>query len=318
MRNIDIGFPLVSIVIITYNSSEYVLETLESAKVQTYKNIELIVTDDGSKDNTVDICREWINDNKNRFVRTELITTQKNTGTVCNANRGLNAAKGEWMKFIAGDDILIKTSINVFIEYCKTNANCKVVFGRIYYLKNNNVIVPKPIKKIALCSFKEQKRLVYLGSGLSAPALFINRNLLETFGGFDERYFLIEDVPLWIKIVNKNIQIFFIDNFVVNYRIHDDNVCRNSNKNHFFSLLFYIDQEKIILRELIPYYIKKLYIGALLHRLNYIIVSRFIILLGNKNNSISKFLNLFIIKTTIKKVFIKVRKLISNVKPIRN
>ena len=201
MKNIHIDFPLISIVIITYNSSKYVLETLESAKAQTYKNIELIVADDGSIDSTVAICREWLNDNKNRFVRTELITTPKNTGTVRNANRGLKAAKGEWMKFIAGDDILIKTSINDYIDYCKTNAECKVVFGRISYLKNNNVIVPKPIKKIALSNFKEQKRLVYLGSGLSAPALFINRNLLETFGGFDKRYFLIEDVPLWIKIV---------------------------------------------------------------------------------------------------------------------
>jgi len=318
MKNIVIDFPLVSIVVVTFNSSEYVLETLESTKAQTYKNIELIVADDGSKDNTVAICRKWIDDNKNRFVRTELLTTPNNTGTVRNANRGLHAAKGEWMKFIAGDDTLIKTSISDFIDYCKGNAECKVVFGRIYYMKNNNVIVPKPIRKIALCNFKEQKRLVYLGSGLSAPALFISRNLLETFGGFDERYFLIEDVPLWIKIANKNIQIYFIDKFVVNYRIHDNNICRNSNKNHFFSLPFYIDQEKIILKELIPYYIKKLHIGALLHRLNYIIVSRFIILLGNKNNFVSKFLNLFIIKTTMLKAFALFRKLVPNTKPFRN
>jgi alpha-1,3-rhamnosyltransferase len=52
--------PLVSVVIITYNSSKYVLETLESAKAQTYQNIELIVSDDCSTDDTVEKCREWI------------------------------------------------------------------------------------------------------------------------------------------------------------------------------------------------------------------------------------------------------------------
>ena len=58
--------PLVSVVVITYNSCKYVRETLESAKMQTYRNIELIVTDDGSTDATVDICRKWLEANGDR------------------------------------------------------------------------------------------------------------------------------------------------------------------------------------------------------------------------------------------------------------
>ena len=103
--------PLVSIIVITYNSSKYVLETLESAKAQTYQNIELIVSDDCSIDNTVEICREWIENNKERFVRTELITAEKNTGIPANCNRGVKAAQGEWVKLIAGDDILYNNCI---------------------------------------------------------------------------------------------------------------------------------------------------------------------------------------------------------------
>ena len=56
--------PLVSIIVITYNSAKFVLETLESAKAQTYQNIELIISDDGSTDNTVQICREWLKNNE--------------------------------------------------------------------------------------------------------------------------------------------------------------------------------------------------------------------------------------------------------------
>lgn len=71
--------PLVSIIVITYNSAKYVLETLESAKAQTYQNIKLIVSDDCSTDNKIEICRKWLEKNKGRFVRTELITVEQNT-----------------------------------------------------------------------------------------------------------------------------------------------------------------------------------------------------------------------------------------------
>lgn len=69
--------PLVSIVVTTYNSSKYVLETLESVKAQTYKNIELIISDDYSLDNTVEICKKWITENSDRFVNTKIIIVKK-------------------------------------------------------------------------------------------------------------------------------------------------------------------------------------------------------------------------------------------------
>lgn len=99
--------PLVSIIVITYNSAKYVLETLESAKAQTYQNIELIITDDASQDDTVEICKEWLKENKELFVKTELVTVQKNTGISPNCNRGLKLSNGKWLKFIAGDEVII-------------------------------------------------------------------------------------------------------------------------------------------------------------------------------------------------------------------
>lgn len=69
--------PLVSVSVITYNSAKTVIETLDSIKAQTYQNIELIVSDDCSTDNTVEICRDWLTKNEKRFVRMELITVEK-------------------------------------------------------------------------------------------------------------------------------------------------------------------------------------------------------------------------------------------------
>ena len=70
---------MVSIIVITYNSAKYVLETLESARAQTYQNIELIISDDGSQDNTVEMCKDWLSENNKCFVSTELLTVEKNT-----------------------------------------------------------------------------------------------------------------------------------------------------------------------------------------------------------------------------------------------
>ena len=306
MDKLRLNSPLVSIIIVTYNSSEFVLETLESAKAQTYKNIELIITDDSSNDNTIEVCNNWLGENTGRFASTKLLTSDKNTGIVPNCNRGLNYANGTWLKFIAGDDILIDTSIADFLSYCNKRDDCKLIFGRILYMKNY-ISKPKPLEKIAISPLHMQQKLVYLGSGLPAPAAFINRDLLISLGGFDERFLFVEDLPLWIKVVNNNIQIHFIDNFVVKYRIHDNNICMNNGNSRFYNLLFYDDNEKIILKELIPYYFRKVYLGRLLHSLNYIFISRLIILFGNKNNLFSKTLNIFIIKNTVMRLLNKLR-----------
>ena len=133
--------PLVSIIVITYNSAKYVLETLESAKAQTYQNIELIVSDDCSIDNTVEICREWIEQNKNRFVRTELITIPENTGIPANCNRGVRAAQGEWVKLIAGDDMLDNDCILNYVNYIYlSNSKCSI-------FHSNMDVTPVQLKK---------------------------------------------------------------------------------------------------------------------------------------------------------------------------
>ena len=93
--------PLVSICVITYNSSKTVLSTLESIKAQSYSNIELVISDDCSPDNTVEIVQQWLEENKSWFIRTELITVEKNTGVTGNVNRSCKNTQGKYVKPIA-------------------------------------------------------------------------------------------------------------------------------------------------------------------------------------------------------------------------
>ena len=122
---------LVSVRVVTYNSSKTVLETLDSIKAQTYPNIELIISDDSSKDNTVEICREWLDKNGSRFARTELLTVPVNTGVSANINRSERACRAEWCKGIAGDDMLMPNCIADCMDYVAEHPDTIYLVGRM-------------------------------------------------------------------------------------------------------------------------------------------------------------------------------------------
>lgn len=225
MQNLN---PLVSIVVVTYNSSEFVLETLESAKQQTYQNVELIITDDFSTDNTLEICKSWVEKNKDRFINTEVITIDKNTGIAPNANRGLKASKGEWIKFIAGDDMLLENCIEELVKHVEINKKIPITFlvhGIIPFRKDSEFEVVYPPKKLIQSDAYGQ--LIYLlkrGNSVSGSAFFLERTTFIKFGGFDERYKLFEDYPLLIKYTKNNQRIWLVNKPLFKYRIHTSNL----------------------------------------------------------------------------------------------
>ena len=109
--------PLISIAIIAYNQSEKIEDTIQSVINQTYKNIELIVIDDCSTDNTFSVVESLLPKIKDRFVRVKLLRNKKNIGNIpYNINRCLEVIKGEFFKPFGGDDILLPDYIEKMIE----------------------------------------------------------------------------------------------------------------------------------------------------------------------------------------------------------
>lgn len=282
-KNDMIEQPLVSIIVTTYNSSKYVFETLESAKAQTYQNIELIVSDDCSTDNTVEICQEWIAKNKERFVRTELITAEKNTGIPANCNRGVKAAQGEWVKFIAGDDILYKNCIENNIIYAKNNISAEIIFSQVQLLfqdtnnsSKNSIIYPleDDAKLFSYDALNQYKNLLIKNFVWSAPSSFIKTETLKKMGLFDEQYKYIEDYPFWLKATKNNIKLYFYPTITAYYR-QTPSISRAYdrwiNPEYFSSFRqFYEDEIKEYLKEFnhIRYIERNIYFfefGILLH-----------------------------------------------------
>ncbi|MFA6872793.1 MAG: glycosyltransferase [Bacteroidaceae bacterium] len=237
--------PLVSIVVITYNSSKSVLETLESARAQSYTNLELIITDDYSSDNTIELCQQWIQENKSRFTRIGLITTKKNTGVPSNINRGYRATEGKWVKVIAGDDILLSDCIDNYIDYIRTNSDAKFLFAQTEVFggtpEQNEFFSTNVFNyKFFDLSAKEQyKYLISKDNCIPASTAFIHREtLLKQFDLFDERIPLLEDLPMWIRATKKGYRLFCIDKKTVKYRLSPSSLSTSASTSSNYNLKY--------------------------------------------------------------------------------
>lgn len=220
--------PLVSVVVITYNSSKTVIETLESIKSQTYKNIELIISDDASLDNTVEICNKWIVKNKDVFVRIELVSSAVNTGISSNANRGVLHSKGTWIKLIAADDKLLPNCICENITFVKTHPKYDLLFSKFEGIGDkeeaNNYFWKDCGTVLTTFSLFDLKTVLYQRNFLPAATAFYSRSLFDMVGGYVESIPFLEDWPFWIKVIDKGFNVGFLNNVTVEYRFSQQSI----------------------------------------------------------------------------------------------
>lgn len=224
---------LVSVVVITYNSSKFIVNTLESIKNQSYKNIELIISDDCSQDNTVEVCQKWLSENTQRFIRTEIVSSKVNTGITANMNRAYSAANGVWIKPIAGDDALLSNCIGSNITYVLENPSAEIVFSKIKILSNNDAVYQHGTKIFNMYDIKltlppkELEYLILCENFIPAATTFIKRELWYEMGGFDESIPMMEDWPFWIKLIQMKKHLYFNPMPTVMYRMHDESISLN-------------------------------------------------------------------------------------------
>ena len=223
---------LVSVIVATFNSSQFVVETLDSVLKQTWQDIELIITDDCSEDNTVNVCQKWLNDNKHRFINTLLLKSEKNSGVSGNANRGLLNAKGGWIKLLAADDTLKPSCIEDNFLWVESHLEIKVLFSEIEVYREkfepHNLLETTPgdlnNPKNIIAPFKDaqsQYKMLLLCDRIHfSPSVFLHRETLLSLGGFDERFKLLEDYPLWLKLTKNGHKLWFMNKVTVNYRQH--------------------------------------------------------------------------------------------------
>lgn len=222
---------LVSVAVTTYNSAQFVIETLESVYQQTYKNIELLVSDDASTDNTVELCRQWLDSHAHRFTRVELITVSNNTGVSANCNRCIAAAAADWVKFIAGDDILLPTCLEYNMTFVQSRPEASIIFSQVqvyqerftdpYFLRVIPECFPENIMAETFTAADQFKRLLVSDRINFTPSYFFNKQAVLSVGGYEDRNRLVEDYPMWLKLTQAGYKLFFFHKPTVGYRQHE-------------------------------------------------------------------------------------------------
>lgn len=217
--------PLVSIVIPCYNHEKFVQDCIQSVIEQTYENIELIIIDDGSKDNSVAKIQEMISACKERFTRFEF-RTRANKGLSATLNEALGWCKGSYYSAIASDDILLTSKIAIQVEYLESpsNVKCAGVFGNVIYIDNNS----NHLRESRLLFKRNKFKDIFLQDyTILAPTQLLRLNLIRKVGYYDEDV-KIEDYYMWLKLTFSNE--FYLDSLedcFVKYRAHETNSSKN-------------------------------------------------------------------------------------------
>lgn len=228
------GIKLVSVVVQAYNSSDTIIQTLESVKAQTYPSIELIVTDDHSKDDTIEVVSKWMAENQNVFMDMKLVTTDTNTGIPGSNNRALKKVLGEYVEFLAADDCMMPDAIQQYTNFCENNPEM-IPISKVSLFWDGECDVESVQRYCEMCyeyarlDRRQQYQKLLVQNWIVAPAAaFYPVRILDKLKGFDEAYRWMEDYPLNLKLMHKKYSFGFIDQELIQYRISGSSITGSS------------------------------------------------------------------------------------------
>lgn len=240
---------MVTVCVTTYNSEKYLLETLESIKRQTYEPISLVISDDCSVDRTLAIARTWLCEevNRQRFISTEIITVPTNTGVSANCNRCIKAADAEWIKFIAGDDILLPNCIEDNMQFALEHPDSSIIFSQVLLYEDEfneehfkAAIPDKYPMNLMNPGFTagDQYKLLLLSDRITyTPSYFFKKQALLEVGCYEEENQLVEDYPMWLKLTRAGNRLYYFHKATVGYRRHQQALNNITNAGLFKPLL---------------------------------------------------------------------------------
>jgi len=235
--------PLVSIIIPVYNGSDYLKESIESALGQTYKNLEIIVVNDGSDDEgTSESIALSYGDRISYFYK-------ENGGVSTALNFGIEKMKGEWFSWLSHDDLYMPNKIESQIKIViKNNLNVKktIISCKTGLIDSTGNKIYNPRKDDnGFFSSKEMFQRLFNGKGLGGCSLLIPKNALDKVGRFNAEYKFIQDWVCWVTLAIKGNNFYLSGKELIKTRIHkDQGTKKNAERQpvevvHFLNNLLY-------------------------------------------------------------------------------
>ena len=242
---------LVSVCIPVYNGELFLEQTLQSIVEQTYSNIEILVGDNASDDNTSEIIKSFVSkDNRIKHLRIE-----KNVSFAANCNRLINQASGEFIAVYHADDIYDKLMVEKQLCYLKHKKHLAGAFTSANTINSKGDLLKKKLFTLDLLKNKrdvEVDKKIYLDCIFNGsmpficPTSMIRKGVYKEVGGYNESLKYIEDVDLWWRILEKY-SLGVLSEKLINYRFHDQqgSVIYRSNKRDAHGPLIQYLQNKI-------------------------------------------------------------------------
>ncbi|WP_052001783.1 glycosyltransferase [Lyngbya aestuarii] len=232
-----VSYPLVSVCVPTYNGEKYLAECLESILSQTYPHLEIIISDDNSRDRTLEIAQYF----QSKFSGHFRILTHHQYGLAVNWNYCISQAQGKYIKFIFQDDILENTCIEELVNLAETEEKIGLVFSRRQMLVSPEAqsnqycqeisVYAKDIDKhwLNLKSIQEGKELLAVPYLLNHPinkigepsTVLIRKSVFQNVGMFDPELYQLLDLEMWFRIMSQY-KIGFINKSLSQFRIHPE------------------------------------------------------------------------------------------------
>jgi len=183
--------PLVSVVTATYNMAQYVVEAVESILSQTYTNIEAVVVDDGSRDDTQQVLARYTDNPQVKLIH------QENAGQTVAKNRGLSACTGQMIGFCDSDNAWLPDKIAAQMAVFASNPSLGVVYGDVQFIDDKGHNLPTPAVRRPSGHITGP---LLANNFVPFNTCLVPRRILDEVGGFDESLSMAIDYDLWLRI----------------------------------------------------------------------------------------------------------------------
>jgi glycosyltransferase involved in cell wall biosynthesis len=196
--------PLVTVICLCYNQAKFVAAALESVAKQSYANIELIVVDDSSQDQSVALINQWLANTSREFAREIIFVSLTNNVGNCKAfNLGFAKAKGVYVIDLAADDLLLPENISTQVAKFQTlSKNCGVLFSNALYIdENSNALYLHHKQNVDMSKYLQPCNVyaeILAHSFICSPTMMIRKEVLDNLQGYDEEL-CYEDFDFWVR-----------------------------------------------------------------------------------------------------------------------
>ena len=220
--------PLVSVVMPAYNAADFIAESIESVRQQTYTNWELLVIQDASNDSTEKILKNF----QTQDARIKIHNLPTNQGAGFARNIGIKASKGEYIAFLDADDLWKKNKLRVQINYMKEN-DLSVCYSSYELIDEEGVPKKRKIQALQTLTFKRLLKANYIGN---LTGIYNVKNLGKIYGPLIRKR---QDWGLWLLALKKAGIAKGIQESLAYYRLRKNSISQNKFEMLQYNFLVY-------------------------------------------------------------------------------